>query len=184
MLVGIAPHFSEHIWTAILKNPQSIQLAEWPTPSDPVDHTLIEAGQYMRGTIKTIRDAEHSLLKALTKAKGKSSTDTFYDPKKPKAVQLSFHYHHRYLLRPRFHSVALYASFSDQPYYHSQSHLLVHPCLLEFWDLQRFDKINHALQNPRLHPDTYIGSSHILPHFRNRIGQLSHSQRVFMNGNR
>lgn len=84
----IAPHFSEHIWTAILKNPQSIQLAEWPTPSDPVDRTLIEAGQYMRGTIKIIRDAEVSLLKALTKAKGKSSTDTFYDPKKPKGVRI------------------------------------------------------------------------------------------------
>jgi len=89
VVTPIAPHFSEHIWTAILKNPQSIQLAKWPTPSDPVDRTLIEAGQYMRGTIKIIRDAEVSLLKALTKAKGKkSSTDTFYDPKKPKAVRI------------------------------------------------------------------------------------------------
>jgi len=43
----------------------------------------------MRGTIKTIRDAEASLLKALTKAKGKkSSSETFYDPKKPKAVRI------------------------------------------------------------------------------------------------
>ena len=38
----------------------------------------------------------------------------------------SFHY----LLCPRFHAIALYASFSDQPY--SQSHQQVHPCLLEF----------------------------------------------------
>ena len=89
VITPIAPHFSEHIWTAILKNPQSIQLARWPTPSDPVDHTLIEAGLYMRGTIKTIRDAEVSLLKALTKAKGKkSSSDALYNPKKPKAVRI------------------------------------------------------------------------------------------------
>ena len=89
VVMPIAPHFSEHIWTTILKNPQSIQLAAWPTPSDSVDHTLIEAGHYMRGTIKTIRDAEVSLLKALTKAKGKkSSSDAFYDPKKPKAVRI------------------------------------------------------------------------------------------------
>ena len=89
VVTPIAPHFSEHIWTAILKNPQSIQLAAWPTPSDFVDHTLIEAGQYMRGTIKIIRDAEASLLKALMKAKGKkSSSDAFYDPKKPKAVRI------------------------------------------------------------------------------------------------
>ena len=89
VVTPIAPHFSEHIWTAILKSPQSIQLAAWPTPSDPVDRTLLEAGQYMRGTIKIIRDAEVSLLKVLTKAKGKkSSPDAFYDPKKPKAVRI------------------------------------------------------------------------------------------------
>jgi leucyl-tRNA synthetase len=90
VVTTIAPHFSEHIWTAILKNPQSIQLAIWPTLSDPVDRTLIEAGQYMRGTIKIIRDAEVSLLKVLTKAKGKksSSSVSFYDPKKPKAVRI------------------------------------------------------------------------------------------------
>jgi len=89
LVMPIAPHFAEHIWTAILKNPQSIQLALWPTPPDPVDRTLIEAGHYMRGTIKTIRDAEVSLLKVLTKAKGKkASSGTFYDPKKPKAVHI------------------------------------------------------------------------------------------------
>jgi leucyl-tRNA synthetase len=89
VVTPIAPHFSEHIWTAILRNPKSIQLATWPTPSDPVDRALIEASQYMRGTIKIIRDAEASLLKALTKAKGKkSSPDTFYDPKKSKAVRI------------------------------------------------------------------------------------------------
>ena len=89
VITPIAPHFSEHIWTAILKNPESIQLAAWPTPSDLVDHTLIEAGQYMRGTIKIIRDAEASLLKALMKAKAKkSSSDALYDPKKPKAVRI------------------------------------------------------------------------------------------------
>jgi leucyl-tRNA synthetase len=89
LVTPIAPHFSEHIWTAILKNPQSIQLALWPTPSDPVDRTLIEAGQYIRGTIKTIRDAEVSLLKAVTKAKGKkTSSDMLYDPQKPKAVRI------------------------------------------------------------------------------------------------
>ncbi|EEB90945.1 hypothetical protein MPER_10780, partial [Moniliophthora perniciosa FA553] len=27
----VAPHFAEHIWTALLKEPQSIQLARWPT---------------------------------------------------------------------------------------------------------------------------------------------------------
>ena len=88
LVTPIAPHFSEHIWTAILKNPQSVQLALWPTPSDPVDRTLIEAGQYMRGTIKAIRDTEVSLLKALARMKGRKTSDTFYDHKKPKAVRI------------------------------------------------------------------------------------------------
>ncbi|KAF9006956.1 hypothetical protein BDQ17DRAFT_1351152 [Cyathus striatus] len=84
----IAPHFAEHLWTTILKEPKSIQLALWPTPSKPVDRTLIEAGNYMRGTIKTIRDAEATLLKMLSKAKGKKAPEDVFDPKKPKAVRI------------------------------------------------------------------------------------------------
>ena len=45
--------------------------------------TCVEAGNYMRGTIKTIRDAELTLIKKLSR--GKSAP---YDPKKPKAVQV------------------------------------------------------------------------------------------------
>ncbi|KAF8970605.1 hypothetical protein BDZ97DRAFT_1724807 [Flammula alnicola] len=91
LVTPVAPHFAEHIWSTILQQPKSIQLALWPTPSTPVDPTIIEAGQYMRGTIKTIRDAEASLLKALTKAKGKkgaSMNEAMFDPKKPKGVRI------------------------------------------------------------------------------------------------
>ncbi|ESK89942.1 leucine-trna ligase [Moniliophthora roreri MCA 2997] len=86
----IAPHFAEHIWMALLKESQSIQLARWPTPSQPVDPTIIESGQYMRGTIKMIRDAETALLKMLNKSKGKGKKDgeAPFDPKKPKAVRI------------------------------------------------------------------------------------------------
>jgi leucyl-tRNA synthetase len=89
LVTPIAPHFAEHIWSSILKNPRSIQLALWPTPSKPVDRTLIEAGTYMRETIKTIRDAEVSLLKMMGKIKGKKApTESMFDPKKPKAVRI------------------------------------------------------------------------------------------------
>lgn len=86
----IAPHFSEHIHLEILKKPHSIQLARWPTPQKPVDTTLIEVGQYMRGTVKTIRDAETALLKLLNKnkGKGKGPTAASFDPKKPKSVRV------------------------------------------------------------------------------------------------
>ena len=83
LVTPIAPHFAEHIWSGILKEPQSIQLARWPTPSTPVDRTLLEAAQYMRGTIKTIRDAEASLAKMMSKGKGKKGGEKMFDSKKP-----------------------------------------------------------------------------------------------------
>jgi leucyl-tRNA synthetase len=85
----VAPHFAEHIWSGILQQPESIQLARWPTPATPVDPTIIEAGQDMRGTIKTIRDAETTLLKMMAKAsKGKKLPENSFDPKKPKSVRV------------------------------------------------------------------------------------------------
>lgn len=84
----IAPHFAEHVWTEFLKEPKSIQLARWPTP-EPVDPTIIEIGQYMRGTVKMIRDSETALLKMLNKNKSKGKGGPMlFDPKKPKAVRI------------------------------------------------------------------------------------------------
>ncbi|KAF7759757.1 hypothetical protein Agabi119p4_11452 [Agaricus bisporus var. burnettii] len=96
LITPIAPHFAEHIWTTILKEPQSIQLALWPTPTSPVDRVLLESSNYMRTTVKSIRDAEVNLLKLMAKAKSKknasssSSSDSFvhFDPKKPKEVKI------------------------------------------------------------------------------------------------
>jgi leucyl-tRNA synthetase len=44
----------------------------------------------MRGTVKTIRDAEISFLKAMAKAKGKKGAQDqkLFDPTKPKAVRI------------------------------------------------------------------------------------------------
>ncbi|KAG6855427.1 hypothetical protein H0H87_003027 [Tephrocybe sp. NHM501043] len=91
IITPIAPHFAEHIHSTILKSPTSIQLALWPTPKKAVDPTALEAGLYMRETIKTIRDAEVSLLKMLQKAKGKKGPGgpaAAFDPKLPKSVRI------------------------------------------------------------------------------------------------
>ncbi|KAG6864507.1 hypothetical protein C0991_009022 [Blastosporella zonata] len=91
VITPIAPHFADHIHSTILKNPQSIQLALWPTPQKPVNPTALEAAAYMRETIKTIRDAEVSLLKMLQKAKGKKGPGgpaAAFDPKLPKSVRI------------------------------------------------------------------------------------------------
>jgi len=48
-----------------------------------VDAAAVEAGNYMRWTVKTIRDAGSTLIKKLSRGKNAP-----YDPKKPKAVQV------------------------------------------------------------------------------------------------
>jgi len=82
----IAPHFAEHVWRDILHHPTSIQRALWPTPARPVDLPTIDAGVYMRSLVKTVRDAEATLLKKLGKAKG--ANPPAFDPKKPRAVRV------------------------------------------------------------------------------------------------
>lgn len=83
LIAPIAPHFAEHIWSTVLQEPKSIQFAPWPTPSAPTDITILEAGTYMRTTVKAIRDGEMQMARKL--GKGKSSP---FDPKKPKSVRV------------------------------------------------------------------------------------------------
>ncbi|EJD05001.1 leucine-tRNA ligase [Fomitiporia mediterranea MF3/22] len=83
LIAPIAPHFAEHIWSSVLGEPVTVQRALWPSPSGPVDPAIVEAGQYMRGTLKTMRDSEISMLKKLSKSKSAP-----YDPKKPKSARI------------------------------------------------------------------------------------------------
>ena len=85
LIMPVAPHFSEHIWKGILGEKTSVQNAPWPTVSAPVDKQLDDAATYIRGLIKTIRDAELSI--ARRKAKGKD-VGAGYNEKLPKAVRI------------------------------------------------------------------------------------------------
>ena len=85
LILPIAPHFSEHIWSTVLKEPKSVQFALWPENTKAIDRTTIDTGVYLRDTTKTLRDAELSLLKKMNKGKGAQAP---YDPKKPKAVRI------------------------------------------------------------------------------------------------
>jgi leucyl-tRNA synthetase len=84
LMTPFAPHSAEHIWLAFLHESQSIELARWPDP----DRTLIEAGAYMRSTLKTIRDAETTLLKKLQKGETGKPDGPSFDPKSPKSVRV------------------------------------------------------------------------------------------------
>ncbi|KAF8346598.1 leucine-tRNA ligase [Amanita rubescens] len=86
LVAPIAPHFADHLYQSVLRLPGSIQNARWPTPEKQVDRTLVEAASYMRGVTKMMRDAEASLLKMLSRNKGKGPIT--FDPKKPKSVRI------------------------------------------------------------------------------------------------
>ena len=84
----ITPHFSEHIWKSVLKEEGSIQTALWPDA--PVDYQpqpgFNHAAAYMRGTLKSMRDAELAIAKR--KAKKGGPTEGVYDPQKPKGLNI------------------------------------------------------------------------------------------------
>ena len=85
LVLPIAPHFSEHIWSTVLKEPTTVQNAPWPTPSSTPDRTILDAGAYVKTTVKNLRDAELNLVKKMNKGK---RTDAAYDPKKSKSVRI------------------------------------------------------------------------------------------------
>jgi leucyl-tRNA synthetase len=64
----IIPHFAEHIWSTVLQSSTSIQNALFPEPH-AVDKTVLASLEYMRTTIKDIRDKQIALDKAKAKAK-------------------------------------------------------------------------------------------------------------------
>lgn len=83
LVMPIAPHFAEHIWTEVLKQSGSVQNAAWPTPSRAPDQATLKSGVYMQEIVKTIRDAELLMLKKAGKNKQIS-----FDPKKAKSVRV------------------------------------------------------------------------------------------------
>ena len=84
LILPIAPHFAEHLWRVFLKNTTSIQTAHYPAPSCPVDQAALDAINYVRALLNTVRGSEASFAKK--KAKGKSSAG--FDVSKPKAVRM------------------------------------------------------------------------------------------------
>ena len=86
LVCPVAPHFAEHLWSGLLKEPKSIQLALWPEVSAPVERTILDSAQYMRSTLKMIRDAEASM----TKKGGKAAKfkGIKYEANQPKAVRV------------------------------------------------------------------------------------------------
>ncbi|PNS15708.1 leucine-tRNA ligase [Sphaceloma murrayae] len=82
MLTVIAPHWSEYIWLELLKKPDTIQNALFPTVP-ATDAALTAARDYVRNTSTSITQAEGQQVKRMQKGKA-----TSYDPKKDKRLRI------------------------------------------------------------------------------------------------
>jgi leucyl-tRNA synthetase len=87
LVLPIAPHFSEHIWKHVLRESTTVQNALWPTAPAELDQSILGAAAYMRGIVKTIRDADLTLQKRSGK-KGGGPAGNALRPNDPKSVRV------------------------------------------------------------------------------------------------
>ncbi|KAL6936400.1 cytosolic leucyl tRNA synthetase [Hanseniaspora opuntiae] len=78
LLTPIAPHFCDYVYRELLGNKTSIQNAKFPRASKPVDVSVIDSLNYIRGLQKSIRETEGQALKS---KKGRSDVDAEKDVK-------------------------------------------------------------------------------------------------------
>lgn len=82
MVTVVAPHWAEHVWLEVLKKPETVQHARFPTVPEQKPE-LTAAREYVRGTSSSITSAEGAQLKRMQKGKQVS-----YDPKKDKKLSI------------------------------------------------------------------------------------------------
>ncbi|TPX59918.1 leucine---tRNA ligase [Powellomyces hirtus] len=83
MLAPLTPHWSEYVWSELLKKPESIKKALWPTPTGQPDESLLSAASYIRGLGSNIRSLEDQAARKKQK-KGAAATA----PEEAKATTL------------------------------------------------------------------------------------------------
>ncbi|EEB06943.1 cytoplasmic leucine-tRNA ligase Lrs1 [Schizosaccharomyces japonicus yFS275] len=81
LIAPIVPHWSEHIWSAVLGNSGSVRLARFPELTHPVNTMLTNSLAYVRNLTRVIREAEAAQLKRQKKGKG-----MLFDPSKPRRL--------------------------------------------------------------------------------------------------
>ncbi|KAI7877197.1 leucyl-tRNA synthetase [Lichtheimia hyalospora FSU 10163] len=84
-LTPVCPHWSEHVWRDLLKKDGTVTSVLFPQPTAPVDDSILAAAEYVRRTIKSIRDTELNLQKKKKKGKDVKSD---YNPNAPKSIKI------------------------------------------------------------------------------------------------
>ncbi|KAJ2479391.1 cytosolic leucyl tRNA synthetase [Coemansia sp. RSA 2320] len=88
-LCPITPHWCEHVWRTLMGNSTSIVNARWPAdlPAE-ANHALIAVGEYIRKTVKSIRDAETALQKRDKKKAAKDAQSAVFSHSAPKTLDI------------------------------------------------------------------------------------------------
>ncbi|KAH6574050.1 hypothetical protein BASA60_005708 [Batrachochytrium salamandrivorans] len=85
LMAPFTPHWSEHVWSDVLKKPTSIMSARWPETSPP-DLSLLAAATYVRELGSKIRSADDAAAKKRSKKGGKP--DVVPESSGPKTLHL------------------------------------------------------------------------------------------------
>ncbi|KAG4300705.1 hypothetical protein PCANB_002964 [Pneumocystis canis] len=83
LVLPFIPHFSEYIWSDILKNKSSIHHVCFPIISKPIDNSISSGLTYLRSITRIIREEERQQLK-----KQKKGRSVLFDPKKSKKITI------------------------------------------------------------------------------------------------
>ncbi|KAJ1547846.1 cytosolic leucyl tRNA synthetase, partial [Cladochytrium tenue] len=87
LMSPLTPHWSEYIWSTLLKKPESITKAKWPKLDVVPDESILAAAQYIRDLIHKTRSAEETAIRK--KAKGKK-TAVAEDTTTPKTIRFYY----------------------------------------------------------------------------------------------
>ncbi|KAI0533322.1 leucyl-tRNA synthetase [Xylaria digitata] len=82
LLLGpVAPHWCEYVWTEVLGQKHSIQVARWPTDCPRPDRALQATADYEQTTSSAATAALGQLVKRLVKSSKKGASNAVFDPR-------------------------------------------------------------------------------------------------------
>ena len=83
LLLPIAPHIADYVWSNVLQKPTSIHDARFPRGSGPIDASIHDAFAYVKSLKDQVRQAE-----AVQQRKKRRGRESDFDPTQPKRLYI------------------------------------------------------------------------------------------------
>ncbi|KAJ1969176.1 cytosolic leucyl tRNA synthetase [Dispira parvispora] len=89
MVAPIVPHWSHHVWSKVLKKPDSLVSARWPQGLPAAaSESVLDAADYVRKLVRHVREAEMAVQKRKAKGKAKQTEEAQFNPALPKHLTI------------------------------------------------------------------------------------------------